>query len=520
MATRKSSIFIGTSIALTSLVVGMVLASRLDLTPASLARDINAPAVNSAPIDGPLDATTFRNIAKDASPSVVSIIVTGRRDLPNVPNELEEFFGFQFPWGNRNGRGQQAPREQPYQGAGSGFIIDKAGYVLTNNHVVAGADEIRVVLSTMGVLDDGLPARIVGRDVLTDSALLQITELPDEPLVESKFGDSEQIAPGDWVMAIGNPFRFSNTVTVGVVSAVGRVAPGLNPQPGRDLPYIQTDAAINQGNSGGPLLNIRGEVVGVNTAIVTGNGSPLGMGGGGNIGIGFAVPINTVRDILPQLREGNVVRGRIGVYVDKREITADDAAALRLPSAGGALVTTTEDDGPADAAGIEPGDVIVEFNGEPIDNSDDLVSTVSATRPGTSAQVRVIRNGTPTTLTVRVDELNPIAEEASAAAERRDAETGFGMSVAPITPQIARSLPNGRGGAIVTDVDQTGAAARSGIFPSDVILKVGGRDVSNLQQVTEALSAVPSGQAVPVLVWRPNERGDGGSETFILLRKN
>jgi serine protease Do len=496
----------------------MVLASRLDLTPDSLARDVSVPVVNSAPIDGPLDATTFRNIAQNASPSVVSIIVTGRRNLPSGP-DLEDLFGFQLPWGNRNGRGQQEPRQQPFQGAGSGFIIDRAGYVLTNNHVVAGADEIRVVLSNMGVTDDGLPARIVGRDVLTDSALIQITDLPDDPLVEAKFGDSDQMAPGDWVMAIGNPFRFSNTVTVGVVSAVGRVAPGLNPQPGRDLPYIQTDAAINQGNSGGPLLNIRGEVVGINTAIVT-DGSPILGSGGGNIGIGFAVPINTIVDVLPQLREGNVVRGRIGVSVDKRDITADDATALKLPSAGGALVISVEDGAPAEAAGIEPGDVIVEFNGEPIEDSSDLVATVSGTKPGTSARVNVIRNGTPTTLTITVGELNPVADEVRASDAASEAETGFGMSIAPVNPRIARFLPNGRGGAIVTDVDQTGAAARSGVLPNDVILKVAGRDVTSLTEVTNALRSVESGQAVPVLVWRPNKDDQNGTETFLLLRKN
>ena len=526
MTTRKSSIFYGTLIGLSSLVVGMVLASRLDLTPASFAGAVGrAPTANSAPITGPLDATTFRTIAHAASPSVVSVLVTGKRD----PSDSENFFGFDLPapFGNRRNQGGQPQQRQPqetFQGAGSGFIIDKAGYILTNNHVIEGADEIRVQLADAGVNDEGLTAKVIGRDPLTDSALIQLTQMPKEPLVEAKFGDSDQMAPGDWVMAIGNPFLFSNTVTVGVVSAVGRVSPELNPQRYRDLSYIQTDAAINRGNSGGPLLNIRGEVIGVNTAIVTGESSMFG-GGGGNIGIGFAVPINTVRGLLPQLRAGKVVRGRIGVEVTKRSISADDAKTLALPSASGALVTRVLP-GPAQVAGIQPGDVIVEFNGKPVKDSGDLVTVVSNTAPGTSAPLRLVRDGKAMTVTVKVDELSTAAEEAradnrpSAAPPAAPKDTGFGMTVAPITPRISRLLPGGRGGAIVADVEPTSSAALSGVAPNDVILKIDGKDVTSLDQVTAALNAIQTGQAVRLLVWRPSENGPGGSETFLILRKH
>ena len=208
----------------------------------------------------------------------------------------------------------------------------------------------------MGELEPGLPAKLVGRDELTDTALIQLTELPVPPLVASKFGDSDQMAPGDWVMAIGNPFQLSNTVTVGVVSAVGRRHAVSSSAAVEQM--IQTDAAINRGNSGGPLLNLRGEVIGINTMIVSDQG-------GGNVGVGFAVPINTVRDLLPQLREGKVVRGRIGVQVDRRPITAQDAEDLGLPSTSGAEVTQLTD-GPAKAAGVRVGDVIVEYNGRPV----------------------------------------------------------------------------------------------------------------------------------------------------------
>ena len=330
MSTRKSSVFYGSLIGLSSLVVGMVLASRLELTPASFARTapLSVPAVNSAPLTGSLDASTFRTIAQDAEPGgrqhhrQRQADGAGRQRVLRLPAAVR-----QRPNGRAVAADAGAGRrsQQPFRGAGSGFIIDgKAGYILTNNHVVENADEITVMLSDAKYEDeDGLQAKVIGRDRLTDSALIQLTETPKQPLPEVKFGDSKQLAPGDWVMAIGNPFQFSNTVTVGVVSAVGRVSPELNPITGRDLEYIQTDAAINKGNSGGPLLNIRGEVIGVNTAII------ISPGGEGNIGIGFAVPIDTVRDVLPQLRSGHVVRGRIGVRLRGTSADGDRGEGLR-----------------------------------------------------------------------------------------------------------------------------------------------------------------------------------------------
>src|SRR5207253_4164490 len=222
---------------------------------------------------------------------------------------LRRFFGggddqpTPTPRGRNRGRGND---ETPLmQGAGTGFVIDKGGFILTNNHVVEGAEKIKVTLygAERGV---SYAAKVVGHDTLTDSALIQLTEMPSQPLSEMRFGDSEQMQPGDWVMAIGNPFQLGHTVTVGVISALGRPMGGFN---GREQPMLQTDAAINPGNSGGPLLNVRGEVIGMNTMIISGSRTE------GNLGIGFAVPSNTIRDLLPQLRSGKVVRGRIGVSV-------------------------------------------------------------------------------------------------------------------------------------------------------------------------------------------------------------
>jgi len=521
MSTRKTSFFYGTLIALAALVSGMVIASRLDMAPASFARTLNLPATNTAPLTGTIDATTFRNIAHEQGPAVVSIIVSGRRNSP----DLTDFFPGLNPFGRRGGGRQGGPpadEQQPFQGAGSGFIIDKAGFVLTNNHVVEDADDIRVMLADMKNQDDALKAKVVGHDRLTDSALLQLTEMPKEPLQAVKFGDSSQLAAGDWVMAIGNPFQFANTVTVGVVSAVGRVSPQLNPMSGRDLEYIQTDAAINRGNSGGPLLNIRGEVIGVNTAIISD-----GMQGG-NIGIGFAVPINTVNDVLPQLKTGKVVRGRIGIGVSREPMTQNLARSFGLSSPTGAVVSSVEEDSPAKAAGLKTEDVIVEFNGHAIKDSADLVSTVSRTTPGTSVPVKVVRDGKPMNLTIKVGELNADETTArndtgrpapNAQPERQPTETGFGMSVEPMTPRSARLLPSGRGGAVVADVEPGGAAYRGGVAPGDVILRVNGKDVASVDEVTKALSTVSAGDSARILVWRRNDTGNGGSEQALFLRK-
>jgi serine protease Do len=385
MSSRKTTVFYGLLIAVASLAVGMVLASRLDLSPVSMAQPtINVPATNSAPLNGALDAGTFRNIAKAVSPSVVNI----RTESRERQQELTEFFGgggddlLERFFGNQLPRGQQ-PRQRPQitYSAGTGFLISKDGLILTNNHVVEGATKIEV--NMFGDEEDvRYAARVVGRDPLTDSALIELTDKPKRDLPEVKFGDSAQLSPGDWVMAIGNPFNLAHTVSVGVISAA---RPSQLPVADRrSADVIQTDAAINPGNSGGPLLNIRGEVIGINTAIYADSRSQ------GNMGIGFAIPINTVRDLLPQLRTGKVTRGVIGVEVGIVPLTA--LSEFGLKERRGALVSTVRPNGPADKGGVEPGDVIVEFNGKPVANRDQLVAMVTSTRPGTTVPVKVLRD--------------------------------------------------------------------------------------------------------------------------------
>src|SRR6185436_11370714 len=312
------------------------------------------PAMNSSPLGGPIDATTFRNIAKSQIPTVVNIRTESRQRTQDLTeffgggqggdDFLRRFFGGQAPDSPspRQRPRPRSPQGQLSEGAGTGFVIDKTGYILTNNHVIEGADKITVAF-VGAARNEEYPAKVVGHDALTDSALLQLTEMPSTPLQEAKFGDSSQMQQGDWVMAIGNPFNLGHTVTVGVVSALDRPFGGTTT---RQQPMIQTDAAINPGNSGGPLLNVRGEVIGMNTAIYTDQQRQA------NIGIGFATPINTIRELLPQLRAGKISRGVIGVSISRDPITKDVAKELGLPGTSGAVVSSVAPNTPAARAGL------------------------------------------------------------------------------------------------------------------------------------------------------------------------
>ena len=465
----------------------------------------------------PKELSSYRDIVKKVLPAVVSVEArsskggAARKARPGdmqLPDDLRRFFDaprFDAP--------RAADDDSPSRvGFGSGFLISPKGVVVTNNHVVEGAETIRVSFSDE-LRAETYAAKVVGRDTLTDSALIQLTEMPSKPLAEMRFGDSDQMQPGDWVMAIGNPFRLGHSVSVGVISALGRPF-GI---PGREQPMLQTDAAINPGNSGGPLLNVRGEVVGMNTAIYTDQRSA-------NIGIGFATPINAIRDLLPQLRNGKVVRGVIGVQVSRDKLTNETAKALGLSDTSGALISTVNPNGPADKAGLQPGDVVVEYNGKPVKDSDSLVGMVVNTKPGTSVPLVIVRNNQRKTLNVTIDELDLDAEQSRGArgpsgtpreAPPQPTETGFGMTLDAITADVARrlDLPNGTGGAIVTDVDRNSAADKGGVLPNDVILEVNRQKVANLSQVTRELQKVQNGQPAFLLIWRD------GSTLFITMTK-
>ncbi len=521
MANRKITFFYALLIAIASLAVGLVVASRLGMPPSSAAQGV-APPMNSAPIGGPINATTFREIAKVVSPAVVNIRTESRQRQQDLTDFFgggggdlfERFFGQPGPGTPGAPRQQpqqpQQPRERVVQAAGTGFIIDRAGFILTNNHVVEGATRIQV--SLYGEDEDQLyDARVVGRDPLTDSALLELTEKPDHVLPEAKFGDSGQTFPGDWVMAIGNPFGLGHTVTVGIISAIERAFPVSE---GRSAQVLQTDAAINPGNSGGPLLNMRGEVIGINTAIIS-------EGQARNIGIGFAMPINVVRELLPQLRAGKVTRGRIGVGIGP--IPADAVDEFGLKERAGAVVLNVAPGGAAARAGLEPGDVVIAYNGKPIRNRDELVAMVTATKPGTTVPVRLVRDRQERTINVTVDELNLDAEQTalrgddnSGSASRQETTSGFGITVGNVTPDVAQRLRLNRStqGAVVMDVEPGSAAARAGLADGDVIVRVGRENISNAADAVRELGRIPSGGTAFLRVLR------GGQETFVAVTKD
>jgi serine protease Do len=514
MSTRKTTLFYALLLAVASLAVGMVIASRLELSPASSAQTVAAPPMNSSPLGGPVDASTFRNIAKAVSPSVVNIRSTSKQRV----QEMTEFFGgnddlLERFFGGGQGRGQerQQPSERETQAAGTGFVISKDGYILTNNHVVEGATKIEVSLFGEDA-DVYHEAKVVGRDALTDSALIQLVEKPRGELIEVKFGDSAQMEPGDWVMAIGNPFGLAHTVSVGVISAKERPFPITD---GRSQDVLQTDAAINPGNSGGPLLNVRGEVVGINTAIFTDARQQ------GNIGIGFAIPINTVRELLPQLRTGKITRGVIGVQV--LPVPADALSEFGLKERRGALVAVVNPNGPAAKAGLEPGDIVLEFNGKAVRSRDDLVSYVVSTKPGSTVPIKVLRDKQERTLNLTVEELNLDAETTRAdrggrrqdEPEEEQASTGFGITMGPLTPDVMRRLrvPNDTEGVVVTGIEQGSPAFRAGLQRNDVILQVNRHPVSSPSEAGKLLAAVPDGSTAFMLILR------AGQETFVTVRK-
>jgi len=374
---------------------------------------------------------------------------------------------------------------------GSGFIISGDGYILTNNHVVEDASKVEV---HFGADENGsggytVPAKVVGRDPATDIALLKInspTPLPTVPL-----GDSDRIRKGDWAIAVGNPFQFENSLTVGVISAKGRSL-GLSETTRSFENFIQTDAAINFGNSGGPLLNINGEVVGINTAIRA----------GGAQGLGFATPVNTAKRLIPQLKLGKVTRGYLGMTIG--EVNEQYKQAFSLPEARGAVVQTVEEDKPADKAGIQHGDVVVDIDGRPIRNNRDLIDYVSYLPIGSAVKVGLIRNGQHMVVTARTAERPtdgaPSTEITANPAE--PARNRLGISVQDITPSLRQlyGLSSALTGVVVTSVKDVSAAGEAQINEGDVITEVQGQKVTTAEQFRKIVDGLKSGQWIRLYV--------------------
>ena len=454
-----------------------------------------AARAESAPSTG-MTLPNFVDLAKRSFPAVVNISTTStggdtqtfRHPNPHggAPDDFWEPFERFF------GPGQMPRRPFKQKSLGSGFVIDRQGSILTNNHVIEDADEIVVKLA------DGTEhkAKLLGRDKKTDIALVRIASPP--PVTPVVLGDSDHLDVGEWVMAIGNPFGLENTVTAGIVSAKGRHI-GAGPYDN----FIQTDASINPGNSGGPLINMNGEVVGINSAIYSRSG--------GNIGIGFASPINIAKDLLPELEsKGHVTRGWLGVLVQK--VTPEIAESLGLKEATGALVADVVKDGPAKEAGIQVGDVIVEFGGTPVKDSAELPLLVARTPVGKVVTVKVLRGDGEKQLDVKVQQLK---EDEVEVASREDAAEDLGLAVQNLTREIAESLglDASAHGVVVTSVAPGSAADDAQVRRGDVILEVNRKAVKDVGAFRAALKGSEPGHGVLLLVRR------GDSTIFLALKK-
>ena len=455
-----------------------------------LATALLAP-VDAAPPRGELP--DFTELVERVGPSVVNIRTmerAGRNAMPGgggggsgMDPNMEEFFrrfGIPLPGGRGGPRGGGGNEEPQQRGVGSGFILSADGLVMTNAHVVDGADELIVTLTDKREFK----AKVIGLDKRTDVAVVKI-EATGLPAV--KLGDVGRLKVGEWVMAIGSPFGLENSVTAGIVSAKAR-------DTGDYLPFIQTDVAINPGNSGGPLINMRGEVVGINSQIYSRSG--------GFMGISFAIPIDEASRVAEQLRAtGRVVRGRIGVTI--APVTKDVAESIGLGKAAGALVRGAESGGPADKAGIEPGDIITKVDGKAIDKSGDLPRIVGATKPGSKTVLQVFRRGAYRDVTVTVAEFEPDAPTRVAQSESPAASAGgksaLGLTVTDLSDVAKRDLKL-KGGVRVDAVD--GAAARAGLREGDVILALDNTEVADVKQFMAVSAKVEKARAVSVMVRR------------------
>lgn len=444
--------------------------------PVYVAADTSSPGV-SASKDFSLDKG-LGVVAQSARKSVVSIISTKivRQELPSIFNDpfFRRFFGPEFNF----------PQEQRETALGSGVIVSPDGYILTNNHVVEGAKELKIKFADRR---DTVEAEIVGTDAPTDVAVIKVDakDLPAMPL-----GDSEKVHVGDFVLAIGNPFGLGHTVTFGIISATGRGNLGI----AQYEDFIQTDAAINPGNSGGALVDMHGRLIGINTAILSRVG--------GNQGIGFAIPINMARAVMDQiLKQGRVIRGYLGLL--PQDVTSVIAEKFGLKEARGALVGSVESGTPADRAGIRRGDIILEFNGHPIEDADDLRNLVAMTPPGTKVTIKVFRNGEEKTLTATLAE-RPETPQRQPGQQFSRQNPLSGIEVDELTPALRRrlGLPPDAEGVVITRVAPSSSAAEAGLEPGDVIQEIDRQPIRSVADFRRA-AARAEGKSVLLLIFNP-----------------
>lgn len=488
----------------------LVLAAALSVGGYEFLKPAAAKAASAAPAAAALDESSvsaltaldraMETLAAHVTPAVVNVTVASRGKAPQISdddnNEIQRFFG-PFGFGKQFGQQfeQHMRRPEIEHGLGSGIIISPDGYIVTNNHVVDGAVDIRVTMNDRRVLS----AKLVGADPLTDLALLKVnaTNLPSIP-----WGDSTTLKPGQTVLAFGNPFGFRFTVTRGIVSALNRTNPYSDDRrkPGE---FIQTDAAINPGNSGGPLVDARGEVIGINTFLISPSGSFSGMG--------FAIPSQVARPAIEALlKYGKVEHARVGIGIT--DVTPENAKFFHMEAARGALVSQVEPDSAGAKAGLKVGDIITAVNGKRVDDAGQLQVIVTQDRPGTKVNFDVLREGKTITVPVTLEELNPRANQAGKSGQEHG-KARWGLGLMELTPNLREELqlPGNVHGVVVGNVQPGSPADNAGISQGDVILQVNRHDVQSPAEVQHELGSVPEGQDALILVW-----SRGGSSFLVM----
>ena len=483
--------------------LAMAVAALASLITYESVKPMTARAAVASPAAAPLDDESvgallsldraMETLAARVTPAIVNVSVASRRNPDTaeerLPDEVQRFFGPQF--------GQRIPSPpQIEHGIGSGVIISPDGYIVTNNHVIDGAVDIRVTMSNRKILK----AKLVGADTLTDLAVIKVDggSLPSIP-----WGDSTALHPGQTVLAFGNPFGFRFTVTRGIVSALNRPNPFSDNarKPGE---FIQTDAAINPGNSGGPLVNARGEVIGINTFLVSSSGAFSGMG--------FAIPTQIVRPTVDTLiRDGKVSHGYMGIGIT--DVTPENSKFFDVSDASGAVVTQVEPDSPAAKAGVKAGDVIAELNGQKVSDAGQLQVEVGQTRPETTIKLHLLRDGKSVDIPVTLETMGSRDKEGNESGEAEHGKLRWGVGLSDLSPELREQLqaPRDIHGAVIERVQPGSSADNAGLQRGEVIVQVNRHDVQSASEVQQALAAVPKGQDALLLVW-----SNGGNSFRVL----
>ena len=506
--TQSTKRRIGAAVLALAMIAGLGAYHFLQPIGARAAANSNTAPLDDSKVEALLSLDkAMETVAARVTPAIVNVAVTAKVDqkkmmqqngMPEgLPDDMQQFFERQFGFGGNGGRGQMTPSQPQFQhGIGSGVIISPDGYIITNNHVVEAATDVKVTLSDRRMF----PAKVIGTDPLTDLAVIKIegSNFPNVPL-----GDSTELRAGQTVLAFGNPLGFRFTVTRGIISALNRPNP-YNDDPRKPGLYIQTDAAINQGNSGGPLVNARGEVIGINTFLISPSGAFSGMG--------FAIPTQIVQPVMDSLvRYGKVEHSYIGVSIS--DVTPENSKFFDLKDANGAVVSQVQPDSPGANAGLKVGDVIVGLDGKNVTGAGELQAEVSAKRPGTKVTLDVLRDGKSMNVPVTLEELGTKNKREELSASADNGKPRWGIGISDLTSDVREQIqaPADVKGAVIQRVQPGSPAEDAGLQPGDVIQSVNRQQTPTASDVQKALANVPKGQDAMVLVW-----ANGGSSFRVL----